>query len=465
LNRKACTSAIFYTPKERSKYLKNSAFYAWLFCRESVIERRLALSHYFLPRLGVCMFRLFFITVLSLTGFHAQFSSLNAGCSPQCHCTEEKSCGCLSGGQCHCNNNDTTASQKQATDAYENITATGVDWNWEDLGTFTDVSSGEGMEFFSSSSSISEVDENLSAKSEIWEWQNDPEWNCDESKRYCWPGFIPRDNPTFGPCCITGAWMPERPPLFRPFIADPRQPTYSIGWRFNDNALAKNVIDVSYYDSFPIYGWCNYLICGDKMQIDLEGCLWAVFDPCSHTTPLMNADYYVAIPVTYAYKQWSARIRVFHVSSHVGDEFLLENPGFDRRNPSAEYLDGFISYYLTDDIRLYGGLGWVMQQDDSFYVGNFYAEGGVEARICPLGRCDRWNRIYGVPFIAMYFRQWKNFRHHIDATYALGYEVGKTNGLERRLRIYLAYHDGYSVEGQWSRTPTNYLSLKLQYGF
>src|SRR5690242_6463071 len=29
------------------------------------------------------------------------------------------------------------------------------------------------------------------------------------------------------PCCDGGIWLPEDPPLFRPFMADPRQLTYS----------------------------------------------------------------------------------------------------------------------------------------------------------------------------------------------------------------------------------------------
>jgi hypothetical protein len=289
--------------------------------------------------------------------------------------------------------------------------------------------------------------------------------DCDKEERYALPRFVVDDGRYNWTCKTTGTWMPERPPLFRPFIADPREPTYSIGWRFNDNALTKNVIDVSYWDTFPIYGWCNFWYWGDKLQIDLEGCLWAVFDPCTFSSPLMNADYYVGIPITYAYGPWSSRLRIFHISSHIGDEFLLNNPGFDRRNPSAEYVDWFVAYQYSDDIRFYGGLGWVVQQDDSYQCGRFYAEGGVEARICSLGYYDRWNKIYGVPFLAIHLRHKQDFKRHVDATYALGYEFGRTVGLERRLRFYVEYHDGYSVEGQWSCKPTNYLSVRAQYGF
>ncbi len=50
-------------------------------------------------------------------------------------------------------------------------------------------------------------------------------------------------------------------------------------------------------------------------------------------------------------------------------------------------------------------------------------------------------------------------------TYALGYEIGKYCGLYRRLRLFLEYHDGYSVEGQFAHIPTNYFELALTYGF
>jgi hypothetical protein len=267
-------------------------------------------------------------------------------------------------------------------------------------------------------------------------------------------------------CCdCGGVWIPEDPPLFRPFMADPRQITYSVGWRFDDNALTKNVIDVSYCDTFPIYRWCDVWPWGGQLQIELEGALWAVFDPCYESAPLINADYYVGIPITYAIDRWQFRLRGFHISSHIGDEFLLNHPNFDRRNPSAEYLDFFISHDLTEEIRLYGGLGFVVEQDPSFHFSPFYSALGAELRLLRLGFLDCRNVLYGCPIFGMHFRQSGDFHHHIDATYVLGYEIGKLCGLYRRLRVFLEYHDGYSVEGQFCKHAANYFSVRMTYGF
>ena len=54
----------------------------------------------------------------------------------------------------------------------------------------------------------------------------------------------------------------------------------------------------------------------------------------------------------------SARIRGYHQSSHLGDEFILNNPGVDRVNLSFEVFDGLLSFE-GDWWRLYIGGGYL----------------------------------------------------------------------------------------------------------
>jgi Protein of unknown function (DUF1207) len=262
-----------------------------------------------------------------------------------------------------------------------------------------------------------------------------------------------------------GFWLPEDPVLFRPFMADPREIDYSVGWRFNDNALTKNIIGVSFGDSFALYRWCDIGPWHGELQIELEGGVWAVFDPVSHSSPLINADYYVGFPLTYAFPKWQFRLRGFHISSHIGDEFLIDHPGFDRRNASAEYLDFFVSHDLTKEIRLYGGIGYVVLQDKEFKTKRLYGAAGAELRLLRLGFYDEKDVLYGCPIYGMHFRGSGDFRNHIDSTFILGYEFGKMCGLYRKVRFFFEYHDGYSVEGQFGKIPTNYLSFRMSYGY
>lgn len=264
-------------------------------------------------------------------------------------------------------------------------------------------------------------------------------------------------------CCGYGLWFPEEPALFKPFLADPRQMSYSVGYRFNDKVLHNSIIDVSFADTLAIYEWCNWW--GGRLRFEIEGALWAVFSPSQESAPLVNADYYGGIAFTYCYDNWALRLRAFHISSHIGDEFLLMNPHFGRMNPSSEYIDLFGSYDLTNEIRLYGGLGWIFAQDESFHCSPFYGAVGLEMRLQSFGGIDWCQMLYATPFYGMHFRFSKDFKHHVDATYVLGYEWGKFTGMARKVRVYLEYHDGYSVEGQFCHHPTSYLSLRASYSY
>ena len=264
---------------------------------------------------------------------------------------------------------------------------------------------------------------------------------------------------------LCGVWLPEDPVLWKYCVADPRAPIFSVGWRFNDQVIDQNVIDVSYADNLAIYRWLNVWPWGGDLQFEIEGALWACFEPTLDSAPLVNADYYVAFPLTYAIDRWQFRLRGYHISSHIGDEFLLDHPHFKRKNPSAEYLDFFISHDLTSEIKLYGGLGYVVADDPSYREKRFYQALGAEAHLHSFGFCDYRQQIYGQPFLGMWMRGNGRFKHHVDMTYVAGYEFGKLSGLQRKVRFYLEYHNGYSVEGQFSRFADSYLSLRFAYAW
>jgi hypothetical protein len=277
--------------------------------------------------------------------------------------------------------------------------------------------------------------------------------DCDPDSQHAWD------------CGRCGTWLPEDPVLFRPFVADPRQLTYSVGWRFNDNAMTKNTIPVSFWDTIPFYRWFSvWPYCG-QLQIDLEGALWACFDPCTESAPLINADYYGGLSVTYAICYWSFRMRFFHISSHIGDEYLLNHPRFHRRNPSAETLDFYFSHDLTEDIRYYGGAAIVVHRDETYKCGRYGIEGGCEVRLRGFGFSRENSNVCGYPYYGMHFRYWNKMDKHVDQTYVLGYEFAKFYGLRRRLRFFIEYHDGYSVEGQFACKPTTYFSVRTSYGY
>jgi len=267
---------------------------------------------------------------------------------------------------------------------------------------------------------------------------------------------------------VKGVWFPQTTSLFQPMLANPRQVIYSIGPRFGDRVAGRKAVEISLGDDFPFFRWLDVFKWHGDLQIGLESGIWSVFnmDPKPNIgggTALFNTDYYVGIPIVYAVNKWAWRLRVYHISSHLGDEFMVNHPGFKRLNPSFEAVDFYFSYQALDYLRFYGGPGVVAHSDPSFPMKNLYFEYGGEAKF--FGKKIYYHKLYGTFFAGVYFRNWQLNNFNMDGTYILGYEWSKLQGVGRKIRIFGEYHHGFSPDGQFMKERTSYWSIRLAYGF
>jgi hypothetical protein len=78
-----------------------------------------------------------------------------------------------------------------------------------------------------------------------------------------------------------------------------------------------------------------------------------------------TADYRYGVPLTYGVDNWQFKLAAYHLSSHFGDEFIIENPGSlaDRINYVRNELVLGASYYPQPIARLYGEIGWCFHSD------------------------------------------------------------------------------------------------------
>lgn len=266
---------------------------------------------------------------------------------------------------------------------------------------------------------------------------------------------------------ISGVWFPQSTLLFQPLIADPREPLYSVEYRWGDKVLGQQTCAVSYGDTFPIYRWTNVGRYGMAVQFNLTAGAWSVFKMWVKNHPgessqLQNTSYLVGIPISIAFDNWSMRFRVYHQSCHLGDEFMNWNPNVARLNPSIEAIDWFTSYQVSKAIRFYFGPGVVVNSDQSFHIDPLYFELGTEMRA--FGRRSFYHQLYGTGFIAINVRLWQEMNFRPDLTTLLGYELSKLQGIGRKFRFFGGYHNGYS-EGQFFKEISQYGMLGLSYGF
>ena len=65
----------------------------------------------------------------------------------------------------------------------------------------------------------------------------------------------------------------------------------------------------------------------------------------------------------------------------------------------------------------------------------------------------------------MHIRNLEQLHYNWDGTYRMGYEFSKLQGIGRKFRLFIGYHQGYSLEGQFAKKRTHYFEYDMNYGF
>lgn len=92
-------------------------------------------------------------------------------------------------------------------------------------------------------------------------------------------------------------------------------------------------------------------------QLDLEGAGLARVDPEEHSD-LEGSDYRFGCVGTWQFSPWAYKAGYYHLSSHMGDEFMLRTGATSRRNYVRDSLIFGARYDYTDDVNLYGEVGY-----------------------------------------------------------------------------------------------------------
>jgi hypothetical protein len=120
-------------------------------------------------------------------------------------------------------------------------------------------------------------------------------------------------------------------------------------------------------------------------------------------------DFRAGVPLAYRDGPFQWKFAYYHISSHLGDEFLLKNPDFDRLNYSRDALVLGGGYFPTDNLRLYFEVGWAV----------IYTSGGAEPWEIQTGfeyETQQPTGFRGAPFFALnvHLRQEVNWGGNIN---------------------------------------------------
>jgi len=181
------------------------------------------------------------------------------------------------------------------------------------------------------------------------------------------------------PAGETRGYVPlPRGDVFCPLVADPKGIRSFVSYlRETSEAAETDVGSVGIGDSFGLLRWSGPRD-GDGLQLSLEGSVFAQFDLGTSSYDLLNADFLIGLPLTWRRGGSSARARVYHQSSHLGDEFLLRGEHPERENLSFEAVELILSQDVGV-LRAYAG-GEQLVHRSPRDLDATVAHGGVELR-------------------------------------------------------------------------------------
>ncbi len=252
--------------------------------------------------------------------------------------------------------------------------------------------------------------------------------------------------------------------VFCPLVADPKgEGSFAAYVRgTSSSAFGTDLASAGMGDRLGLFRW-NGPTLGEGLQLSLAGNVYAQFDLNAPSFDLINADYVIGLPLTLRRGRFSGRLRLYHQSSHLGDEFLLRST-IKRENFAFESLESILSLDWGP-FRAYGGGEYLFNETPENLVSRV-VHGGVELR--QGGGLFSSDRLARVRLIAAFdVKSADELEWSVAKSARAGFEVGRAPGAEHRSRRWSVlgeYYDGPSPYGQFFRDQVSYYGVGLHLG-
>ncbi len=240
--------------------------------------------------------------------------------------------------------------------------------------------------------------------------------------------------------------------MYKSYLAGGQEPRFGTqfvhqrtqGWLW-DSTLGARVGVVRYGtdNDFRPEGW----------QLDAEGA--ALLRMNLPDRDVFTTDFRAGMPLTRRVGPWETKFGYYHLSSHLGDEFMLTHPGFARLNYVRDVLVFGVAAYLSPDLRLYSEAGWAFHVDGGSQPWEFQFGADWSPAEPTGGR--------GTPFFAIngHLRQENDFGGNM--TVQAGWQWRGATG--HLFRIGMQYFNGMSERGEFFDAFEEQIGAGLWYDF
>ncbi|MEM6799011.1 MAG: DUF1207 domain-containing protein [Planctomycetota bacterium] len=245
--------------------------------------------------------------------------------------------------------------------------------------------------------------------------------------------------------------------IYRSYMAGPREPRLSTQFFHASNVLEKSqtlwdgtvggrrgLLRYGTGDPLKPQGW----------QVDIEGAALVRLN-IAEDRDVDASDFRFGVPITYGSGNVQYKFGYYHLSSHLGDEFIVRTGSTDRINYVRDAVIAGVSYNPAPAWRVYGEVAYAVftaggAEPWEFQFGLEYAQPG------PTG-------VWGTPFFATnaHLREEINFGG--DWTTQLGWLWRGASG--STMRVGLHYVNGKSTQYQFFSSDEEQIGLGAWYDF
>jgi hypothetical protein len=255
--------------------------------------------------------------------------------------------------------------------------------------------------------------------------------------------------------------------IFCPVLADPKEArSFASFLRGTFRSIADpsgedtNIGSVGLGDSFGLVRWGGP-DAGEGLQLDVVGSIFAQFALNAPSNDLINADYIIGVPMTFRWRGFSTRVKIYHQSSHLGDEFLLRDEDIQRENLSFESLEVLLSQEIGP-LRLYGGGERIFGREPDTLASRLF-HGGAELRTGRAGPVQ----LVGAVDLKTTERTTGQEGWSRAISGRIGVEMlrsGAGGHPGRLVTLMLELYDGPSPYGQFFQDDISYVGVGLHFG-
>lgn len=245
--------------------------------------------------------------------------------------------------------------------------------------------------------------------------------------------------------------------IYRSYLAGPREPRlaaifdYDISqsrWVMNGTAGGRVGL-FRYGDENPLRP--------QGFQIDVEAAAFPRIDYETTSWDLETTDFRWGIPLTFGRVPWEFKLAYYHLSAHLGDEYIINNiNNFTRINYSRDVILLGAAYRIVEPLRLYGEVGYAFATDGGAEPWEFQF-GAEYSRLEPTG-------LRGSPFFAIngWLREEVNYGGSLTAQ--AGWQW-RGFGSGHLLRVGAQYFLGRSVAFQFFRQYEKLIGIGIWYDY